>query len=220
MEKYELFETTIWCWFQTDPRCAGYAAATIDKGHEDTVALLLANKADVNAKLNNGWTPLHTAVDKGHKGVVKLLLANKAKVNARTSDGRTPLHEVGDTEVATLLLANNADVNARNNEGRTPLHGVAILGHNNVVVLLLAHKAEVNAKNNEGFTPYRPAKLFPFAKLFAALLRVPRREWLDSNAESPHATVPTAPRRQTNPVPPSVRRAQGVGRGRWRSPIP
>jgi ankyrin repeat protein len=38
--------------------------------------LLLANKADVNAKNNEGWTPLHEAVaceKNGCKDVVKLL---------------------------------------------------------------------------------------------------------------------------------------------------
>jgi len=41
--------------------------------HKDVVELLLANKADVNAKDNSGKTPLHIAVSKGHKDVVELL---------------------------------------------------------------------------------------------------------------------------------------------------
>jgi len=35
--------------------------------------LLLANKADVNAKDNKGYTPLYYAADKGHQDVVELL---------------------------------------------------------------------------------------------------------------------------------------------------
>jgi ankyrin repeat protein len=37
------------------------------------VEFLLANKADVNAKDNNGETPTHLAVLRGSKDMVKLL---------------------------------------------------------------------------------------------------------------------------------------------------
>ena len=56
-------------------------------GHKDVAELLLANKADVNAKDNDGETPLHMAAFKGHKDVAELLLANKADVNAKDNDG-------------------------------------------------------------------------------------------------------------------------------------
>jgi ankyrin repeat protein len=35
--------------------------------------LLLANKAEVNAKDKNGWTPLHWAAQGGHQDVAELL---------------------------------------------------------------------------------------------------------------------------------------------------
>ena len=54
--------------------------------------LLLANKAEVNAKDNRRWTPLHWAAAQGHKDVAELLLANKAEVNAKDKDGEMPLH--------------------------------------------------------------------------------------------------------------------------------
>jgi ankyrin repeat protein len=53
--------------------------------------LLLANKADVNAKDDGGQTPLHGAAAEGHKDVVELLVANKAEINAETNLGATPL---------------------------------------------------------------------------------------------------------------------------------
>ena len=93
--------------------------------HKDVAELLLAHKADVNAKGKWNITPLYLAAGSGHKEVVELLLANKADVNARDSyEGMTPLHcaaAFGHKNVAELLLTNNADVNATNKVGNTPL---------------------------------------------------------------------------------------------------
>jgi len=65
--------------------------------------------ADVNAKNNPGWTPLHMAIAKGHKDVAELLLANKADVNAKCNSGSLPLHIVAANcdrkDIAELLLA-------------------------------------------------------------------------------------------------------------------
>ena len=75
-------------------------------GHKRVVELLLASKAEVNAKNNDGFTPLHYAAYKGHKDVVKLLLASKAEVNAKSNEGYTPLHYAaasGHKDVVQLL---------------------------------------------------------------------------------------------------------------------
>jgi cytohesin len=70
------------------------------------VELLLANKADVNAKADNGGAPLHEAAYKGNREVAEVLLANKADVNAKDNAGNTPLHLAaasGNKDVAELL---------------------------------------------------------------------------------------------------------------------
>ena len=63
--------------------------------------LLLAHKAEVNAKDDEGETPLHVAATKNdpehepgesaRKDVAELLLASGARVNAKRNDGITPL---------------------------------------------------------------------------------------------------------------------------------
>jgi ankyrin repeat protein len=62
------------------------------QGHKNIVELLLANKAEVNAKDSAQWTPLHKAASHGHKDVVELLLAKGADVNAQAKNGYTPLY--------------------------------------------------------------------------------------------------------------------------------
>ncbi len=98
---------------------------TASRGNIEAVKQHLAAGTDVNAKNQNGYTPLHKAVDDGHKEIVELLITEGADVNAKEDGGGTPLHHavlfVGDKELAELLTAKGADVNAKDNDGDTPL---------------------------------------------------------------------------------------------------
>ena len=83
----------------------------------------------MNAKGNNGWTPLHNTAWHGQKEVAELLIANGADVNAKGTvrtkvGGVTPLHiaaDKGHKEIAELLIAAGADVNAKDKGGESPL---------------------------------------------------------------------------------------------------
>ena len=51
----------------------------------------LAAGADVNAKAEDGWTPLHFATSGGYKEITELLISKGADVNSKDNHGRTPL---------------------------------------------------------------------------------------------------------------------------------
>jgi ankyrin repeat protein len=144
------------------------------QGHKDVAELLLANKAEVDARDNKGETPLHTAALMGHRDVVEVLLASKAEVDARDNNGYTALHWAavkGHRDVAELLLASKADVNAQDMQGkRTPLHLAASEGNKDIAELLLANKAEVNAGTTEGVTPLDAAAMQGHKDVAALLL--------------------------------------------------
>jgi ankyrin repeat protein len=129
-------------------------------GKKDVALLLLASRAEVNAKDRRGRTPLHRAAEKGCKELLELLLANHAEVNAKDRHGSTPLHEAaisGCKEEAALLLTNKAEVNAKGYAELTPLAQAAANGHKELVELLLANHADVNATNGSGSTPLTAA---------------------------------------------------------------
>jgi len=99
-----------------------YLAA--DRGHKETVELLIAEGANVNAKTDFGNTALHGAAFEGRNETAELLIAAGADVNANNVGGVTPLHwaaQEGQKEIAELLIAKGADVNAKSDEGETPI---------------------------------------------------------------------------------------------------
>ena len=78
----------------------------IKAGKTDLAIKKIENGADVNAKDNDGDTPLIWASCEGHTEIVKLLLAHGADVNTKDNDGGTPLYYAssrGYIEVVNLL---------------------------------------------------------------------------------------------------------------------
>jgi ankyrin repeat protein len=76
------------------------------RGNIEAVKQFLADGADVNAKADDEWTPLHNAAGWGHKEVVELLIAEGADVNVKDGDGETPLdwaNRYNHPETADLL---------------------------------------------------------------------------------------------------------------------
>ena len=163
-----------------------HRAAEVIPG-DDLAELLIAQGADVNAKNNEGKTPLQLALKRENMDVVVLLIAKGAQftdkeVTSKDKQGYTLLHYAarGDSKRAIeLLIAKGIQVNANNNEsGSTPLHWAAAHGSKNVAQMLIAKGADVNAEDNSSKTPLyyaikrykkssqRSQKLYQYLSLF------------------------------------------------------
>jgi hypothetical protein len=134
----------------------------VENGNREIVELLVDSAADVNARSNNGWTPLFYAVCYGRKDAAELLIARKADANVATADGMTPIARAAvreDWAMVRLLADGGASVNVREKAGCSPLLLAAASnqGRSEEVVAaaktLLARNADVNAKAANGKTP-------------------------------------------------------------------
>ena len=75
-------------------------------GDAEAVKEFLAAGTEVNAKTEDGWTPLHSAAMNGYKEIAELLIAKGADVNAKNKRGDTSLNWAisrKHTEIADLL---------------------------------------------------------------------------------------------------------------------
>jgi len=122
-------EPTAYCQAQdvkpANPKADRALIDAVRKGSKETVNIepvkqAIAAGADLDAKMQGGYTPLHLAAIYDHK------------------------------EIAEVLIAAGADVNAKNKRGMTPLHSAAAKEHENIAELLIAKGADVNAKDGIG----------------------------------------------------------------------
>ena len=118
----------------------------------ESVDLLVAAGANVNAANDLGATPLWNAGTNAGEPVTKRLLDAGANPNLALLAGETPLMaaaRAGKAGVAELLLAKGANPNARGSRGQTALMWAVSGRHPAVVKALLAHRADVHARSAE-----------------------------------------------------------------------
>ena len=107
-------------------------------GDIEAVKLLIANGANVNAKDEEGFTPLDQAALWDHKEIADLLVEHGGKSGA--ADSIHVAAAVGNIEAVQQHLAAGEDVNAKDEFGYAPLHNAAWIGHKEIAELLVAKR--------------------------------------------------------------------------------
>ena len=106
-------------------------------GHEEIVELLITKGANVNAKANDGRTPIDWAITQDNTETADLLRKHGAKSGAEDS-----IHiaaRTGNHEAVKQHLVDGTDVNAKDNNGETPLDRAILRNDGKTIDLLRRH---------------------------------------------------------------------------------
>lgn len=140
-----------------------------------TQEYLIKNGAIINAKNQDGITPLMEAAYRGYPKSVGLLIEMGGDINVIDIKGNAPLHfAVRGYEnceaITAYLLKSGAMINVINEEGNTPLIIASRYPSVDVISALLGYKAELNTQNKQGWSALMEAAKaghLPIIKLLA-----------------------------------------------------
>ena len=123
---------------------------------------LIKNGASINAKNEDGHTPLHLAAANGHLDIVKILLENSADIDLlddHIMDGiklnQNALHRsisFGHKEVVSLLIERGANITQRDGDGFAPLDMAILEDQGDIAETLIQNGADINAADEDGDT--------------------------------------------------------------------
>lgn len=140
------------------------------------VKFLLQQKADINAKRKDNFTPLFIACEVNCIEIVALLINNNAELNHVSANGNiTPLIlacQYGSPELVKLLLQNYANPNFASTIGISPLFLACERGNLEIVKLLIEYRADVNQRRlDTGTTPLYSACEYGFNPIVDHLIK-------------------------------------------------
>lgn len=131
-------------------------------GDIKSVRLLLSSGAQVNARTDDGETPLfYAATFSKNPEIIALLLEKGAEVNEKNNDGETALCiavEDNNFVTAQILIQKGADITLVDKNKNNLLHRAAELGGVEICNLLIESGIDPKLRNKDGKTPLDIAK--------------------------------------------------------------
>lgn len=146
---------------QRDSKNNNYLHIACEKENSGIVTSLISKGVDINAKNDDGNTPLHIAIMRNDSKAVSCILkcGKVVSINERNEKGFTPLHIACDNHsyrsdgmiINQLLSYRGIDVNLQDFKGRSPII-IAQENHNSSIVesLIKDGRTNLNVKDKEG----------------------------------------------------------------------
>lgn len=124
----------------------------------DGVRNALKKGANVEARDDTSWTPLHLAAVRKRQDIIEVLLEHGADIHAPAYDGLIPLHVAARSNIPaniSLFVEKGANINMQGHEGETPLHLAIRYCCEESAHLLLELGAKPHLQDKDGMTPYQ-----------------------------------------------------------------
>lgn len=127
------------------------------KGNLEEVERLISDTPDLlNARDNEGRTPLHLACRGVHLNIVKFLIEKGAGIDVPDANEVVPLHSLAarnNPEAIKLLLSRKASVDVQDHGGHSALHHAAMNNADAAAEALLQGGADVELRDDYKRTP-------------------------------------------------------------------
>ena len=131
--------------------------------------------ANINARSNNDYTPLHIAAVMGNSVIIKILLGRGALIESPDDKGFRPVHHAirnGELAAAALLMEHGADIEAQDNEYQhNALYLAVRYGYLEIAQLLLQKKPHLREWSGQGATPLQCAAYYGNLAMIELLLK-------------------------------------------------
>jgi hypothetical protein len=163
------------------------------KGHFEIVKLFLASGTEINARNENGNTPLMMASANGQLKLVNYFIENGANLKVKNNSGMTSLHSAsqsGHYNIAKMLIEKGANIHEKSNNGVTPLIFAAYGGSLELVKLLVENGADINTITSDKRTALHEAELNKHEEIVELLILMgAKASIIDGNEEELYATA-------------------------------
>ena len=128
-------------------------------GSGETVKTLKEKGLDINAVLEDGYTPMHLSVRNNNDGAARALIDLKANLDAETPNGHQPLHEAflagKESIIRKIHNSDHEKLKKTTMDGnRSLLHGAACTGDKQIVTLVTG--IESSCRGNSAYDPWPP----------------------------------------------------------------
>jgi ankyrin repeat protein len=143
----------------------------VDHGDREELLELLEEGADIESRIEGGFTALYQAVDRKRPDLIGPLLSYGANPSTTATSGWTPLHCAAidaPVEIITAFIEAGANLDLTNDNGHTPLHIATVNENLNGVKVLLEAGSDRTIQDNDGFKAENLSKSESIQSLFLA----------------------------------------------------
>ncbi|XP_071082120.1 uncharacterized protein [Haliotis cracherodii] len=122
------------------------------QGGNRAIVQHLVSTSNINARGQNGYTPIMITAVCGHQSVFDLLVSKQADMTLVDNNGNSLLHaacQCGNRAIVQHLVS-PSNINTRGRNGYTPIMIAALKGHQSVFDFLVSKQADLTLVNNDG----------------------------------------------------------------------